>query len=928
MRLQYGPETEKKLLNRISSEIAKRGVIDVLRKGVKDRGCEFSLVYFQPKSGLNPDHQNLYKKNKFSVIRQLKYSLHNENSIDMGIFVNGIPIIMLELKNKLTGQTYFDAIKQWKFDRDSKEPLFKFKRNLVYFAVGSDKISMTTRLAGHKTRFLPYNQDSENPVNPDGFRTHYLWENILQINSILDLVENFVHIREETKRIYDSNLGRMTDKTSQLLIFPRYHQLNVVRKLKKAIIEDGVCNNYLIQHATGSGKSLSIGWLSHLLVSLYRNPSDTKGMFDSVIVVTDRRILDTQIRKTIKQLEQTKGVVNAVDVNSKQLKEYLELGKSIIVTTVQKFPFISEEIAKLKSKTFAVIIDEVHSSQSGETAKHLKISISKSILDEFEEDAEAEGLTDVDLKILKEIISRGKQEHISYFGFSGTPKNKTLEIFGHKNEEGEFLAFDVYSMRQSIEEGFTLDVLRNYTTYKRYFKLNKKIEEDKEYPSSMIKKMLIKWVDIHPHAISEKTRIILDHFIGSTSKKISGKARAMLVTRSRLHCVKFKLEMDKQLKEKGNPFKVLVGFSGTVYDKNTHQEYTEASMNGFSDNLTRENFKNPQYKILIVCSKFQTGFDEPLLHTMYVDKRLAGLQCVQTLSRLNRSMEGKTSTFVLDFVNEPKEVISSFQKYYQSTYLEEETNPNRLYSIEQQIKEYNLYTDTKVNEFIERFYDDEIPNEKLQPILDSVVDSWRDLEEDEREAFRHQIQSFTRFYGYVTQIVTFKDVNLEKLNVFLRFLNKKLPKRRKEKFSDVFSYVDLESFRIQKKFEISEGLQYDDGILQPISSEAGSGIVEDEKELLSYIVKVLNENFGVELTDDDIVCLEKIQKQLNADKELREVYLGDNSDSNRRYVFDKVFDKLLQGIVDDSLGFYKKLNKSEENMFVKKQFYKYYSDNA
>ncbi|MCH7613559.1 MAG: type I restriction endonuclease subunit R [Candidatus Marinimicrobia bacterium] len=921
---QYGSETENKLIKRVSSQIENRGVIDVLRKGVKDRGCDFKLVYFQPKSGLNPEHKDLYKQNRFTVIRQLKYSLKNENSIDMGIFINGIPIVMMELKNTLTGQNHINGEKQWKYDRDPKEPLFRFKRNLVYFSVGNEKVSMTTRLTGSKTRFLPYNKDIINPVNPNGHMTHYLWEDILQPNSMLDLIENFVHISEEKEKVYDPKVGKVVDKKTDVLIFPRFHQLKIIRKLKKSVIEEGVGNNYLIQHTTGSGKSLSIGWLSHLLSSLYRNPNETERMFDSIIVVTDRRLLDKQIRDTIKQLEQTKGVVNPVDIDSQQLKEFLELGKTIIVTTVQKFPVISESISKLKSKNFGVIIDEVHSSQSGETSKHLKMSLSKSVLDEYQEGEDTDDLTDYERKILTQIISRGKQDHISYFGFSGTPKNKTLEIFGRKNENGQFESFDTYSMEQSIYEGFTLDVLQNYTTYERYFKLNKKIEEDKELPSSRVKKMLVSWVDIQPHTITEKSKIILDHFVNKTSKRMSGKSRGMLVTRSRLHCVKFKLEFDKQMKEMGLPYGCLVGFSGTVYDKDTHKEYSETSMNKFSEKYTQDNFKDPQYRLLIVCDKFQTGFDEPLLHTMYVDKRLQGLQCVQTLSRLNRSMRGKTDTFVMDFVNKPKIIQDSFQPYYQGTILVEETDPDKLYTIEQQIKDFNLFQDEIVNELIEKFYDDRIPDEELQPILDTVVNDWRELDEDEREEFRHQIQSFVRLYGYISQIITFKDINLEKLYIFLRFLNKKLPKRSRERLTDVFSYVDLEYFRIEKKYTTKIKLESEYGELEPMSTEVG-GISDDPLDFLSHIVQVLNENFGSDITEDDKVNIEKIRFGLKENKELRKVHTSDNTESNKRFVFNKEFDRLLQGLVDDSLDFYKKLTEPKRNEYLKRVLFEDYS---
>ena len=920
---QYGTETDTKLLKRVSSEIESRGVIDVLRNGVKDRGCHFHLIYFEPKSGLNVEHQELFKQNQFTLIRQLKYSKQNENSIDVGIFINGIPIVMLELKNSLTGQTHLDGIKQWKQDRDPKEPLFRFKRNLVYFSVGNEKVSMTTRLRSDKTFFLPFNKGIDNPVNPSGgFKTHYLWEETLQPNCLLDLIENFVHIRTESEKVYDPQRQKVVEKKTDVLIFPRFHQLNVVQKMKKSIIDEGVGNNYLIQHTTGSGKSLSIGWLSHLLSSLYQNPTDTKRMFDSIIVVTDRRVLDKQIQNTIKQLEQTKGVVCPVDLNSQQLREFLEQGKSIIVTTVQKFPVISQSISKLNSKTFGVVIDEVHSSQSGETSKHLKKSLSKSVLEDFHEGDE-EDLTDVDKQILDEIINRGKQNHISYFGFSGTPKNKTLELFGRKNEDGEFHPFDLYSMRQSIGEGFTLDVLKDYTTYKRYFKLNKTVEEDKELPESRVKKMLVKWVDIQPHTITEKTKIMLEHFVDHTSKKISGKGRGMVVTRSRLHCVKYKLEFDRQMKEMNLPYGCLVGFSGTVHDEDSEIDYTESSMNGFSQNLTEENFKDPQYRLLIVNNKFQTGFDEPLLHTMFVDKRLSGLQCVQTLSRLNRTTNGKNDTFVLDFVNEPDMIRDSFKDYYEGTILSEETDPNRLYFIEQEVKKFNLFTDDLVEKFVDIFYKKDIPLEQLQGVLDFTVDDWRKLEDNEQEEFRSHIQSFIRLYGYITQIVSFKDIGLEKLFIFLRFLNKKLPKRTLGKLTDVVSSVDLESFRLEKKTEGSIIVD-PDPYIDPIGEGVGGSVSEEPTDFLSQIIQMLNENYGGELTDDDRVNLNRIYEDMVNDEELKVVHHSENTDTNKRHKFDEKFQEYLLGLVEKDTKFYNKVLEKRINQYIKDRMYEFY----
>ena len=923
---QYGPQTEEKLLKRISDEIEKRGLIDVLRRGIKDRGSSFQLVYFEPKSGLNPEHRELYEKNRFTIVRQLKFSKRNENSVDMGLFVNGIPVSVLELKNSLTGQTHVDAEKQYREDRDPKEPLFRFKRCLVFFAVGNEKVSMTTRLSGQKTRFLPYNKDIENPVNPDDHKTSYLWEEILQPDSLLDLIENFVHVREEVEKFYDPETKRIVDEKSEVLIFPRYHQLLVVRKLKKIIGEEGPGHKYLIQHTTGSGKSLSIGWLSHLLTSLYQNPGDTSRMFDSVIVVTDRKVLDKQIQNTIKQLEQTKGVVNPVDVNSQQLKQFIEDGKHIIITTIQKFPVISNAIGELTGRKFAVVIDEVHSSQSGRSANELRRSLSKSSLDEYQEGEDTEDLTDMDTLILKEMETHGKQPHISFLGFSGTPKNKTLEIFGRKDEIGQFVPFDVYSMKQSIAEQFTLDVLNNYTTYKRYFRLNQEISDDSEVDTRRVKRMLVNWADIHPHTITEKTQIILDHFRSRTVNKMEGKARGMVVTRSRLHCVKFKLEFDKQMKEMGLPYRAIVGFSGKVVDQDTGQEYTESSMNGFSDSETEQRLKYPENRILIVNNKFQTGFDEPMLHTMYVDKKLAGLQGVQTLSRLNRTMSGKTDTFVLDFVNDPDDIQESFQPYYQGTVLTEETDPNHLYTVQQEIEEHHLYHDEIVENFVTTFYNETIPDEKLQGILDTVVKSWRELDRDDQEDFRGNVQSFIRLYGYIVQIVDFKDLELEKLYIFLRHLVKKLPRRQLDDIRDVTSSVDLEYFRIEKKHESSIELEDEDGELKPIGGDTIGLPPEEVKELLSDIIKVINDSYGTNLTESDKVKLEEIQRRIQKNEEFRKVYVGDNTDTGRRHVFSRVFENVKLGLVEEDLEFYNKINNPEINRYLKERLYQSYSD--
>ncbi len=912
---QYGPETDKKLIFRLFNEVSTRGVIDCLRNGIKDRGCHFSLVYFEPKSGLNPEHQELYLKNRFTVIRQLHYSTKNSNSLDMVLFINGIPIVTMELKNQLTNQDISNSEKQYKFDRDPNEPLFQFKRVLVHFCCDNDKVSMTTRLSGTKTKFLPFNKGIVNPINPNGMKTSYLWEEILTPESLLDILENFVHISIETDKDYDPKVGKVVEKKKELLIFPRYHQLDVIRKLRTTVKEEGVGHNYLIQHTTGSGKSYSIGWLSHLLTSLYRTRDDNNRMFDSIIVITDRKVLDRQLQNTIKQLEQTVGVVNPIDVDSSQLKKYLESGRDIIITTIQKFPRISETISQLTSKTFGIIIDEVHSSQSGEGSKHLKKSLSKGVDENYEEDEE---MSDIDDFIREEIRSRGRQKHISFFGFSGTPKNKTLELFGRKDDEGHFIPFHTYTMRQSITEGFTEDVLENYTTYQQWFKLNKRIEDDKELPRSKVMRRLVSFVDDQSFTITQKVKIILDHFINHTSKKIEGKGRGMVVVRSRLHCVRYKIEMEKQMKELGLPYSCLVGFSGTVYDTDTQREYTENSMNQLPQGVSiPDGVKDPRYRILIVSNKFQTGYDEPLLHSMYVDKTLRGLQCVQTLSRLNRTTTGKTDTFVMDFVNTDKDILDSFQPYYQKTILTGETDPNRLYTLETDIKKFNLFTEYEINEFCGVFYDKNKPNELLQPVLNRVVQNWSRIEEtDERENFRSLVQSYFRLYGYISQIITFEDVELEKLYVFLRYLNKKLPKRENINIEDITSLVDLDSFRLQQTFKGKIILQYQDGEFEPLGSGVSMVSEPDEFDTLTHIINRINEIYGEKITDEDKVDLENMKRRVMTNEELQMVMTGDNSETNKRHKFEEVIEDILLSYVNNRLDFYNKMDDPKVKTFI------------
>ena len=847
----------------------------------------------------------------------------------MALFLNGLPLVTMELKNSLTGQTVTDAEKQYRTDRDPREPLFQFRRCLVHFAVGNEKVSMTTRLQGGETRFFPFNKGIENPVNPNGHKTAYLWEDILQPNNLMELMDNFIHEQETTEKVYDPDIGGVRDVKHRVLVFPRYHQLDVIRKLREAIIEDGVGHNYLIQHTTGSGKSNSIAWLAHLLTHLYRSSTDTNRIFDSVIVVTDRRVLDKQLQDTIKQVEQVDGVVHPVDATSAQLRGYLESGKDIIISTIQKFSVIAEEIGKLKSKTFAVIIDEAHSSQSGESARNLRVSLSQGIEEEVADEDDADEISDIDAQILEEMEQRRMQDHISYFGFSGTPKNKTLELFGRKDEDGKFIPFHVYSMHQSISEGFTLDVLQNYTTFKRYFELIKSVPEDREYEKARTLRALTNYVDLQPHSIETKTRIILEHFTARTAKTIEGNGRAMLVTPSRLHCVRYKQEFDRQMREMGLDYGCLVAFSGTVHDTDSEQDYTEDGMNGLPPRvLIADSFKSPEYRILIVSNKFQTGFDEPMLQTMYVDKRLDGLQCVQSLSRLNRVATGKTDTLVLDFVNEPEQVQEAFQGYYQTTTLAEETDPNRLYDLQNQLEGFELYEEETIEEFCSIFYESSRPDELLQSVLDGVVERWLALEMNEREEFRSTTQSYIRLYGYISQLITFTDVALEKLYIFGRSLNKKLPKRDHPDLHDVLDSVDLDSFRLQRTHDsLQLSLEAKDSEVEGIGSDVAT-IREPDQDFLSNIIQALNDAYQTDFTVEDKVDIETIHRKVHENDELRQVIEGDNTETNKQYKFDQVIDDILLDFVNSKLELFTKLSQPEVNADLKRELYQAYRGEA
>ena len=919
--IQYGKDTNDKILYRLSRELDNHGALHVLRKGLKTRGVHFRFAFFKPVSSMNPQALELYGQNRFCVVRQLRYSTRNENSLDMVLFLNGIPIITAELKNSLTGQFVEDAIKQYRQNRDPAEPLFRFKRCLVHFAVGSEKVFMTTRLRGNDTWFLPFNKDTENPVSPHGHQTAYLWEDILSPDTLLNLIHNYLHVQRNTEKYYDPKSKIVKTREYEVFIFPRFHQLDAVRKILDAVTLEGVGHNYLIQHSAGSGKSNSIAWLAHQLAGFYQKQTDTDRLFDTIVVVTDRRVLDSQLQNTIKQFEQVAGVVIPIDKHSGQLKDALEKGKSVVISTIQKFPVISKDMSELKGKRFAVIVDEAHSSQTGETSKHLKKVLSANL-----ENAEKEDVAfDLDDEVLKEIEFRGRQPHISYFAFTATPKGKTLELFGRKNDQGRFTAFHTYSMRQAIEEKFIMDVLENYTTFKRYFRLVKTVQDDDEVDKRKALRLLMSYVDLHPHEIQMKSRIMLEHFLGKTVNAIQGRGRAMVVTRSRLHAVRFFLMFRKIMEEKNLDFKPLVAFSGTVKDPDTGGEHTEHSLNGIPSASIADAFKIPMYRILVVANKFQTGFDEPFLHTMYVDKKLGGVNAVQTLSRLNRTMSGKDNTFVLDFVNEVTDIQTAFQDYYQATFLEEETDPDKLYDLETELSGYGLYSKKEVEAFAEIFFHPAMPMEKLQPIMNSVVERWRAMpDEDGKEEFRSLLQSFIRMYGYISQIITFKDVDLEKLYVFAMNLNRKLPRRRMKLPYEILDAIDLHSFRIQKTYE--EGrikLEKTNGETKGISIGTPRPM-EDEKEFISNIIQTLNDTYGIDLTDDDVIDVSRLNEKLYERADLREVMTSNNTMDNMRYKFESVIEEMLLEFVHGKLDLYKKLTDPRVNATLKNRWFEGY----
>ncbi len=878
------------------------GCLSVLRHGFKCFGKMFHVAYFAPASGMNPETQKLYEANRLTITRQLRYSAKHGNTLDVTLALNGIPVATLELKNPMTAQTWRHAITQYKNDRDPADLIFQFKkRTLVHFAVDTDEVYMTTRLSGRSTHFLPFNRGcgggAGNPENPGGCKTVYLWEEVLERHSFLDILARFIHLQVEEKKLGGKKVERET------MIFPRYHQLDSVRKLVADARMRGAGTNYLVQHSAGSGKSNSIAWLAHRLASLYTE-TDEK-VFDSIIVVTDRVVLDQQLQNTIYQFEHKQGVVQKIDINSTQLAEALGSGVPIVITTLQKFPFVTEKMGDLPMRRYAVIVDEAHSSQGGETATELKgVLAGAAIKEEARAKAEEEGLTDYEEEILKTMAKRGRQPNISFFAFTATPKYKTLEVFGTPGADGKPQPFHLYCMRQAIEEGFILDVLQHYTTYKTYYRLIKSIEDDPKVDKRKAARALARFMSLHPHNIAQKTEVMVEHFRHFTMHKIGGKAKAMVVTSSRLHAVKYKQAFDKYIAEKGyTGIKTLVAFSGTVIDPDAPGvEYTEVGMNkGIREKELPERFGTEEYQVLLVAEKYQTGFDQPLLHTMYVDKRLAGIQAVQTLSRLNRTHPGKEDTFVLDFVNEPEEILKAFQPYYEQTIIGERAEPKQLYELQAKLDGHQVYYKAEVEEFCRVFYkprQNQTPADhaRMNACIDPAVNRYNGLEEEVREEFRKTLVAFRNLYSFMAQVIPFQDSDLEKLYSYVRFLLTKLPRDNRGPIYNFDDDVALKFYRVQK---IGEGsIVMEPGARYEVSgpTSVGTGVARGDEIELSKLIDILNERFGTEFKPGDQLFFESIREDAVADSSLRQAALANTMEN-----FGYVFRKALEGLFIDRM---------------------------
>lgn len=942
MSMQHGSNLQPMLLDALGKELEIKGSLHVLRHGFKFYGKLLRLAYFKPAHALSPDVLALYTQNHLTVTRQVPCHPSDHSTVDMVLAVNGLPVATIELKNPGTHQTWRHAVKQYQSDRDPRAPLFSFnKRALVHFAADADEVWMTTRLAKQNTFFLPFNRGSHpgeiqcgagNPQHTTGYRTGYFWQETLQRDSFLDILGQFLFIEKDEQKVDDGRGGKKLI-TTEKMVFPRYHQLDAVCKLVSAARVESAGHNYLIQHSAGSGKTNSISWLSHRLASLH-NGQDQK-VFDCVIVITDRKVLDRQLQDAIYQIEHAQGVVKAIDQDAKQLADALIDGTKVVITTLQKFPFVlrgllhaagaenqdkasEEERAQAKAwqmtiaaRRYAVIVDEAHSSQTGETARELKSILGTTATKEaLSNDEEAPDWED---RLNQIMASRGQQKNLSFFAFTATPKGKTLELFGREGASGKPEAFHTYSMRQAIEEGFILDVLRNYTTYSTWFKFVKTAEDDPAIPKKKGVKALAKFKELHPHNIEQKTEVMLEHFHEHVRHQLGGRGKAMVVTASRIQAVRYKLAFERYIKERGYAgIRSLVAFSGTVKDPDSGIDYTEPGMNPdavtgrpIPESQLPERFGSSDYQVLLVANKYQTGFDQPLLCAMYVDKRLDNVQAVQTLSRLNRKIAGKDEPFVLDFVNKPEDIYAAFKPYFDSTSLQESAKPEMLPNIKHELDKLQIYYWSEVEAFARIFYrqpDRQSPADHahMQRHLQPAVDRFKGIEDDEERAtFRDKLGGYVRMYSFLSQILPYVDSELEMLYSFGRFLLPHLPLDRDNTVVKIGDEVELQYYRLQR---VSNG-QIDlkvgevEGVYGP--TDVGTGRVKEEKAPLSEIIHVLNERFGTTFTDEDRLFFDQIKARATGNSQVIQTAMANPLDKFQLGVRKLIEDLMIQRMAEN-----------------------------
>lgn len=879
----YKTNYRNKIIERLEEELRDRSMIDVLKNGIKDRGVKLSFAYFQPPTTSNPKLLELYEQNILTVTEELNYE--GDKRIDLVIFLNGLPVITFELKNSLTGQTYKNAEHQYKTDRSKKETLFRFKeRAIVNFAMDTEYVSMTTKLEDEDTFFLPFNKGSEeggsgNPNAEGKLKTHYMWEEVLQKDSLMEILHKFVFVKTEETEQPDGSFKKKTN-----IIFPRYHQLDAVRSLLNRVKQDGVGQKYLIQHSAGSGKTNSITWLSHRLASLHDN--ENNNIYDAVIVVSDRNVLDQQLQKSILQLEHKKGLVTAIDNNSAQLASELEKNTKIVISTIQKFPYILDTLSGTKDKRYAIVIDEAHSSTSGKNMMALKESLSLEEALVINEQEEKEN--DMEDRINEELEKFHDTGVLSFFAFTATPKPSTLRLFGTQIEEEKFAPFHVYSMKQAIEEGFILDVLKNYMTYKMFFKFAEKIEKDEEFDKAKATRKLTRIASLHPTAISQKTQIVIEHFRAVARHEIGGQAKAMMVTGSRKHAVLYKLAFDKYLKSKGyDDMKTLVAFSGSVSESG--EAFTETQMNGIKEAKLPLEFDKDENKVLIVANKYQTGFDQPKLHTMYVDKKLSGVKAVQTLSRLNRVHPGKNSTFILDFVNNAEDIQEAFKPFYETTILGNDIDPNEIYALERKIYDEHLFFEEDVDKFARSFFKQKHTKRDtavMNNIIDEAAKMLKPKSREELIDIKSMVKKFLDLYLLIIQVTPFQDADLHKLSVFLRFFLKKIDIEGNSGF-DLTNKAALEYLRIEEQELKDVSIKENDSDYLKIKV-AGGGAAPEEKDFLSNIIKKINERYGTDFSESEKLAVEQIRTSFENDEDMKK-RASQNTQDDFKLVFESKF---------------------------------------